>query len=69
MGHPKTVAEATRQGYAGTDNSPFFCRFDFLTIRVLENCIFNISPMYEFSHGLGPYRTSRYVRCHVSSWG
>jgi hypothetical protein len=30
---PKNVAEATGQGYAGRDNSPFFHRFNFLTIR------------------------------------
>src|SRR5450830_1655035 len=29
---------------------------------VLENCIFYISPMYEFSHSLGHERTSRDVR-------
>jgi hypothetical protein len=33
---PKTVAETTRQGYAGTDNSPLFYRFNFLTIRGLQ---------------------------------
>jgi hypothetical protein len=27
-----------------------------------ENCIFYISPMYEFSHGLGQSATSRFVR-------
>jgi hypothetical protein len=31
---PKNVAEATRQGYAGRDNSPFLYRFNFLTIGV-----------------------------------
>jgi hypothetical protein len=25
---------------------------------LLENCIFNIVPMYEFSHGLDPKQTS-----------
>ena len=29
---------------------------------VLENCIFYISPMYEFSHSLGQKRTRRHPR-------
>ena len=34
---------------------------------MLENCIFHISPMYEFSHSLGQSATSRFVRAAKSA--
>ena len=35
----------------------------------LENCIFYISPMYEFLHSLGTKRTSGHVRSTVANGG